>query len=795
MIRITRWVLDHPWLTIISILVVTVFLGYSIRNIKVDPDITSSLPQNIPEKRLYDRMNEIFPSKDMVMIAIEADSLFSPKTIATIFEITRQLEDLPDVYSVISPTNVRIISGTEEGLDVREILSEPPKTREEIEKYRYTLFHSDLPIENLISKDGRMAGIMVFLKNTVKPEDAAEEVMQFVDSLKTDLKVYVTGKPVLTVYMGRGIARDMGLLFPLVIVLIIVILWLSFRSWRGILLPLGVVIIANIWTVGLMALLGVPISHSTNLLPILLASIAVADGIHILHRYYDSVRPNRSAKEIVLGVMEELNMPVMLTSVTTAFGFLALNTSRVGSVGDLGEFTAIGVLAAMVFSMTFIPASLSLMRLPKRVIQREHNPVLRRIFAAYGRFVVEKKAYLMGFILLVILWSVAGFPQIHVENNTINYLPKGHPARVAYEEVNRHFAGTTFLTVMVECDEPDGIKDPRVLREMAALEEFLRKQPHVGATLSIADFIRRMNKVMHADDPAYDRIPADTVVEHGTEWVQENGRWVEKPVTFKVPGKELIAQYLQLYEMSSKPEDLANMVNYNYQVARINAFIDTESSNVLRDLDHKVRAYIRKNFHSAKVELTGTSELFLAINDLIVTGQFRSILVSLLLVTLVTSLAFWSVRIGVLNAIPLFFAMVFNFGFMGWAKIDLNIVTMLTSSIAIGVGVDYAVHFIHRYRWLLRNMDEDDAVRHTMVEAGVPIVINAVTVGLGFAILMLSTFISVRYMGLLITLAMFTSCFGAISILPTIFVIFKPKFLWPKEKKEKLQKEKLQGQK
>jgi hypothetical protein len=770
-------VLDHPWLTIGSILIITLFLGYSIKNIGVDPDITSALPQNIPEKILYDRMNEIFPSKDMVFIAVESDSLFSLPVIRDLFVLTDSLEDLPDVYSVMSPTNVKVITGTEEGMEIREILSAPPETREELEAFRRTLYSSDLPVENLIGKKGRMAGIMVFLKNTVKPEDAAEEVMNFIEKRQWPFKTYVTGKPVLTVFMGRGIARDMGLLFPLVIVLIIVILWLSFRSARGVLLPLSVVVISNVWTLGIMALLGVPISHSTNLMPILLASVAVADGIHILHRYYDRIRPDLKPREVVLATMEELNTPVILTSVTTAIGFLALNTSRIGSIGELGGFTALGVMIAMVFSLTFIPAALSLMRFPKRLTKKEHNPIMRKIAAGYAELLVGRYRYFMLGILLIVVFCIAGFPQIVVENNTVNFLPKGHPARVAHEMVNEHFAGTTFLTVMVETDSADGVKEPRVLREMLNVQRYLESLPHVGATMSIADFVRRMNKVMHADDPAYDRIPPDTVIEKGTDWVYENGRWVEKDVTFKVPGRELVAQYLQLYEMSSRPEDLANLVNYNYQITRINAFIDTESNNVLREIDRKLRTFIHDNCRSARMELTGTSELFLAINDLIVSGQFKSIIVSLLLVTLVAAVAFRSIRIGIFNSIPLFFAMFFNFGFMGWAGVDLNIVTMLTSSIAIGVGVDYAVHFVHRYRLRLKEGSEEDAVRKTMVEAGIPIAINAFTVGLGFAVLMLSTFISVRYMGLLITLAMFTSCFGAISILPTLFLVLKPSVL------------------
>ncbi|NOX36316.1 MAG: RND family transporter [Calditrichaeota bacterium] len=781
MFTITRWVVRHPWWTIVLVLAVTAVLGYQIRTIKVDPDITSALPQDIPAKRLYDRMNEIFPSRDFILIAIESDSLFSVEVIQHLYRITRQLEDMPDVYTVMSPTNVKVIRGTESGMEVREILEEPPQTAQEVDVYRQTLFHSDLPIENLISRDGRMAGIMVFLKNTIKPEDAADQILQFFEQQQLPFNYYITGKPVLTYYLGRGMARDMGILFPLVILIIIVILWISFRSFRGVLLPLFIVISSVICTIGLMAIFGVPISHSTNMLPILLASIAVADGIHILNRYFEHAQHSRRSKDTVLAVMKELNAPVIITSITTSFGFLALNTSHVGSVGELGIFTAVGVMIAMVFSLTFLPATLSLLKIPEKIREHKRRSLLSRLAIGYANLLIRHRPLAMGFVIAVVLFAILGFPQIHLENNTISNFPEDHPARLAFEKVNQNFAGTTFLAVMVEGDSAGQIKEPRVLRDMVQLEAFLKSLPHVGATLSIADFIKRMNKVMHADSEAYNRIPDDTVEAIGYEWVERNGRWVEVPVKFKVPGRELVAQYLQLYEMSSKPDDFANLVDYQYQTARINAFIDTESANVLREIEQKTRAFIAENFHSARVELTGTSQLFLAINDLVVGGQFWSILASLFLVTLVTTLSFRSVTIGLFNAIPLLFAMIFNFGFMGWTGTYLNIVTMLTSSIAIGVGVDYAVHFIHRYQMELAMMSEEESLRVTMVEAGVPIVLNALTVGLGFAVMMFSIFAGVQNMGMLITLAMFTTCFGAITILPVIFLTFKPQVLKKKE--------------
>ena len=773
MIKFTRLVVKYPRITIGIILVITLFFAYQLKNIHMDPDITSSLPKHIPAKILYDRMTKIFPSRDFVLVAYESDSLFSPKALQNIFKITEHLQDMPDVYSVMSPTNIKVIRGTTEGMEVKAILTAPPKTKEEIAHYRYTLFHSDLPIENIISKDGRMAGIMVFLKNTVKPEDAAKEVLDYVQSLNLQPDhVYITGKPVLTLYLGRGMGRDMGMLFPMVILLIIAILWISFRNLQGVLLPLGVVLTSVLWTIGLMAFLGIPITHSTNMLPILLSAIAVADGIHILNHYFNRIAAHKGRPpEVIMQVMSELNAPVIITSVTTAFGFLALNTSGIGSVAQLGIFTATGVIFAMIFSLSFIPAAVSIMKIPKHIRRSQKGRLLNRWAVAYADFLIRRKGLMAGIIVGIIVLSVLGWPRIKIENNTINNFPKDHPARIDFEKINANFGGTTFLSIMVEGDSVGQIKEPKVLKQMIALENFLKKHPHVGGTLSIADFIKRMNKVMHANDPAYDRIPDEIVQEKGTEWVQKHGKWVQVPVTFKVPGRQIIAQYLQLYEMSGKPDDFANLVDYDYKTARINTFLDTESSNVLRDLDHQVRRWIKAHFTSARVELTGTSELFLAINDLVVHGQFYSILVSLLLVIGVTSLMFRSIRLGLFNAVPLLFAMIFNFGFMGWAGIPLNIVTMLTSSIAIGVGVDYAVHLIHRYR-LESSNSIPEAIRMTLKDAGVPIILNALTVGLGFAVLMFSIFTGVEEMGLLIAIAMFTSCFGAIAILPVMFLVF-----------------------
>ncbi len=766
-IKRANWVL---W----GVFLLTLVLGYEIKNMKVETDISASLPQGIPAKRIYDKVGKIFPSRDFILVVLETDSLFQPPVLAEIDSLTRVFEDLPGIYSVMSPTNAKIIVGTPEGMEVREALQEIPKTPEEMAAYKKRLLSNNIFTGNLISDDHKAAGIMLFLKKTVRPRVIAGEVIQITQKESQKYKILATGKPVVNYYLAQGMDQDMRLLFPLAILVVFLIPLFRFRRIKMVLIPLGVVIFSVIWTFGVMALVHSPLSHSTTILPILLISIGVADGIHILNHYLSNSRFIKEKDKLVHFTMMELHGPVIMTSVTTMIGFLALNTSKVTSLLQLGIFTATGVFFAMVLSLTFIPASLAKMKIPTH-LKEETGGTLDRLSHRYAALLIRHKWPVLIGILVIVAVSIAGIPQIQLESSDISNFPEHHPLRQATEEVNRHFAGSNYIDVVVEGDKPGAIKEPAVLKRMAMLEDSIKTLPEVGGAISLADFIRRINQVLHNDNPAYYRIPNETETETSRYFDEAKGRWVEE--TFTVPGRELIAQYLQLYEMSGKPEDFANLVDYNYQNAKVTAFLRTSRRTKLKAIDTWTRGFIHRHFDGIHADITGVSELYLAVNDLVVSGQLKSIFLSLFLVFLLTAFMFRSATAGLFNVLPLFFAMFLNFAIMGWFGIYLNLMTMITSSIAIGVGVDYAIHFYHRYRMkFLELKDYEQATDRTMEEAGVAIFINAITVAAGFAILLFSAFKGISLMGLLITLTMVWSSFGALTILPTLFMILKPKF-------------------
>ncbi len=783
--RVIDWITDHPWLVIAVLVAATLFFGYQMKNLKVNPDITEALPKTIPAKRLYDKMNEIFPSKDFIMVVVVTDDIFTPRSIALLDKLTKKIEEFPEVYDVISPTNVKIIEASEEGLDVRPALEKLPETSEEIERFQKRLYSNPIFIKNLISSDQKAAAVMVLIRKNVDSDAFAEKLIKFLDEFqkKEKVKILPAGTPVVNYYISIGIARDMNVFFTSGIVLMFLLLLIIFRNARGVFIPLVVVLSSVIWTLGFMALIGRPLSHATEMLPILLMAIGIADSVHILTHYYQKARIIKEAKPLVRTTMYELYSPVIMTSLTTMVGFLALNTSNMESLMELGVFSAFGVFIALIWSLSFVPSVLVLLKVKVKGKWREERAPLQVPMTSYSRLLINRRRTVAAAIMAVILISILAVTRLYVESSSVSEFPKDHPVRQAAEYVNAHFAGTTTFQVIVEGDRVGYIKEPKVLKRMDELERYAETLPHVGSAQSIADFIKLMNKVLHGGKDEYYRVPEEIEVEEGVIYDEETGKEIK--TTFRVEGRQLVAQYLQLYEMSSSPDDFANFVDFDYKNAKITIFLNTDRDSVLRKVDAAISRFIKEKFQGIKADITGMAKLLLEVRKMVIRGQFLSILASLVLVWFLTTLMFRSPVLGLFNTVPLFFGIFLNFAVMGLLRIPLNIQTMVTSSLAIGIGVDYAIHFIHRYLIEMKGEPAySEAVAPTMQKAGVAIVFNSLIVASGFALLMLSAFTGVREMGFLLALTMLTTAFGALTILPIVFVTLKPKALLKASKKK-----------
>jgi len=788
-----KWTSDfsirHPWLALLVMLLLTVAMSTGLKNLEVDPDVLRDLPDDMPEKVLYDRVGEMFPSKELIFVGLEHPELWTPETLRQVEQLTTAVEDLAVVQQVVSPTNATVVVGTMEGMEIRDAADPFPETAAEAEDFRDFLTEQDALSGLVVSEDGAVASMMIFLEANLQTTEAkaAGQVLEALETTlegiaaqpdTTALTMYPAGRPVTTWVSSKTIGKETGMLTSSALLLMIVLLGALFVNFRGIFLPIGVVVGATLWTMGGMGWAGLAMTHSTEALPIMLIAIGVADGVHIVQAFMVRIR-SMERKAAVIATMDDLRWPVIMTSVTSAAGFLALNTSGVRSIMILGGLTAFGIFVALLFSLSFVPALLVLLPTPKKSRVKQETPkasVLQRLLRAWGDLLVRHKAIATAGILALVGLSVWGATMVQVETSVNENFPKDNPIRIAGEFFNDNFAGVTNLQVVFE-GEPDTVKDPEFLALVQDFQTWAEELDQVGGSSSIVPMLTSMNRVMHAGDPAYDRLPLPLETEQGIDYqLDEEGNEIEVPITREVAGADVISGYFSLLEMSGEPGDLANFVTDDFGSAKVTVFLKSDRKKDMDRIVAEVGTWLDDHQAEAEVEMTGMAVLMLAVNDLITKGQSVSILVSLLLVFILTSVQFRSASLGLCNTLPLFVALFFNFGLMGLFGLDINLMTMGVASMAIGVGVDYGIHFVHRYREDFgREGEPVAALRHTMGEAGVAIFMNALAVAGGFLVLLLASFRGVQTMGLLISLIMAFSALGALTILPLIFTGVRPK--------------------
>jgi len=349
-----------------------------------------------------------------------------------------------------------------------------------------------------------------------------------------------------------------------------------------------------------------------------------------------------------------------------------------------------------------------------------------------------------AFVLLV----GTGIAVLVVDTNPVNYYTTDAPVARATNIVNEHLGGASMLSVVAEGD----IKSPAVIREIDALERHLAEHPRVDVTSSIAKVIKTMNEVMHDDDDAQYRVP-DT--------------------------RDAIAQYFLLYSMSGDPDDFDKLVDFPYQHAQLTVRVNDSSTRAQGEVVQAARRYLEHHPDAPFTLVGGFADLFTELVHHIVYGQVSSLLVSIILVGLLVALLFRSLVAGLLAILPLGMAMLLLFGLMGYTHIELNVATAMLSSIMIGVGVDYTIHFLWRYKDERQRLEPAEAVRVTLTTSGRGIVFNALSVVVGFAVLMLSAFLPVQFFGILVVVSIGACLVGALVILPAVALVFRPGFLEP----------------
>ncbi len=736
-----------PVMNLIILLLITIFLAQVMTSrSRMETDLDKYMPQNHPAFIYSDQAESIFNIKDGIIIAIEnPDGIYNHGTLSKIKDITRKLGKMPeidkdDVTSLYTADN---IVGTEYGMDVKAFYKKTPTSAEDLAKLQQNVRSNDMIFGRIVSEDETVSVIVANIGDDVFSQQFYDDILKMAKSFEGPEKLYVAGTPIVEGTMAYLGPRDMKKMVPIVILVIILVLLFVLRSLKNSFFTLLVVVLSVIWTFGLMAAIGIPIYAVSTMIPVMLIAIGVADGIHLYSHLdlYLAKHPGASKREAVADMLKGMWKPVMMTSVTTAVGFISLLTSEVYPIKYFGLFTAFGVIAAMFFSLILIPSGILAFGLPKR--KRSHKNKQRNEDQLSYRFAdtIVKYKYLTPILTAVIIViSLWGVSKVWINSSFLEKFEKDSDIVMTDKFINEHFGGTSMLNVIIEAVDQDKFKQPEVLRAVSRLQEDVENLSMVGNSFSLGDYLKRMNKVMHADDKAYNIIP---------------------------DSKELIAQYLLLYEMSGDPENLWKVIDYNFAKANLTFQIKSDNSKVIKNVIAQIESH-RPELEALdlKINFAGSGYKALVFTDLILEGQIKSLLMSLGIIIGLLSLMFKKISIGLIGSVPIILTSLISFGIMGLVNIPLSTTTALLSSIAVGIGIDYAVHFIERYKiYAQQTNDKQKTISLTMHHSGRAIIFNAFVVIAGFLVLLFSVFPPNRQLGALVSLNMFTSLVGTITIM------------------------------
>jgi predicted RND superfamily exporter protein len=769
----TAWVTRNPVWVIIATLLVTAVAVLQASSIKIVIDTNKLMPQSNAYVSTSTDIEKIFGSKHVVVVGVhpKQGDIWQPYVLSKIQRMTRDFQQVPGVVKdnlmSLSARRAKGIAGDSDGLVVRPLMGRVPADELELRQLREAIQDNPVYRNTLVSDGGDLAAVIVeFADEPAGFQTIMDKVNAVVNAQRDDsVEIYVGGLPN---YISKieTYSERMALFFPLAILVLSGVLYAAFRTVQGMLLPLVTALLAVVWGVGVMGAAGIPMDAFNATTPILILAVATGHAVQLLKRYYEEYEallgqgdlpPREANRQAVINSLASVGPVMIAAGGVAALGFFSLVVFEISSVRTFGIFTGIGILAALILELTFIPALRSILPAAKRRKGRDFGSglwgwVIRRIDAGVNSAKGRRSIYAGT---LVIMAAAAVGTTLIVEDNSVKrYFAATESFQRDDQELNKRLGGTNTVYLLIEGRSADAIKDPAVLKAMSDMQAYLSKEPGVGKTLSLADFIRRMNRAMHGDDPAYDTIPDD---------------------------RELISQYLLLYSMSGEAGDFDSYVDYDYRRAKLTAYIKTDSTAYAAQLIEKIRERADNTFPAGvSVRIGGSVPQDQALNEAMVKEKLLNIAQIACVVLIVSSLLFRSVIAGLLVLAPLLLTVLFNFGLMGWSGILLNIPTSLTSAMAVGIGADYAIYLIFRLREELgREAGAEAAVRRVLTSAGEPILFVATAVAAGYGVLLLSEgFYIHMWLAILIISSMLMSALAALVLIPSLLLSLRPAFMF-----------------
>jgi hypothetical protein len=658
---------------------------------------------------------------------------------------------------VQSLVNADSITFEDDALVAKKLVPEGDLTPESIAGLKERVASWDIYQGQLVSKDLSLTAISVIIKTTdidLKTLINAELVRLTRDP-PAGIQVFVAGEPIVIDHIGTAILQDLPLLVPLMAIVLILVLFYSFRSLKGVVYPLLSTLLAVVWTLGLQGYLGIPLSLVGSTIPVLLMAIVSAYGIHQMNHYYEDHKTNKFA--VLRHNAKSVGLAILLSGLTVMIGFGSMITLEFIPIRDFGLFTAFGDLVGVLAALYVLPALLMVGK-PDRDNSR-YVPAdqkkdliagLLRVLRDFGKTHPGRVLVVTAAALAVLL---VGTGMVRSNMDLVKFFDKNDSVRVSDKILNEKMAGTKTLSVILDSDlrdpttrkgNPDTLVElttPEVLKKVDQFSVDLKaKFPFVTKVSSYTDVLKKMNQAMNAGDPKAYTIPDDPA---------------------------LIGQYLVIFSGDTKA-----LLTTNHDKLRLMVSMNGGTMDQVHAVALEAEAYFDPAFRTAnhlQVQVAGQEQMTYNSNQALMKGTLESIVACIVIVFLLLLLVLKDLRMGLIAIVPIVLCLVVDFGYLGFTGTDLNTATAMVSSIGIGIGIDFSIHFITWYRReLLVDRNVLAAVDRTILHKGRAIVYNWMTIVAGFLVLTASKMGPLQDFGLLTALCMTVTAAGSLVIVPAI---------------------------
>ncbi|EGR1584229.1 RND family transporter [Vibrio parahaemolyticus] len=706
----------------------------------------------------FDEIQTTFAKTDnlAIVIAPEDGDIFTPQTLSLIQKITVDAWQVPYSSRVDSIANYQHTEAFDDDLLVEDLLySEYELTPERISKVKSIALSEPVLKSALVSEKGDVTVVNITVQ---LPEmDKTAEVEEVVSSINAMIDRYQRAYPDVTFHKAGIIAMnhafmtaaqdDSSTLVPTMLVVILVFLTIMLRSILSVIATLIVIIGSVMATMGISGWAGMFLSTATVNVPTLIMTLAVADCVHVIATMRQSMKNGFTKVQSIERSIALNFVPILITSVTTAIGFLMMNMSDSPVLRDFGNLSALGVMVACLLSVTLLPALLKLLPIH---VKMETSQDQKHVMDRLGDFVVSQRRALLPLSVVVIVVCASLIPLNKVNDESVEYFGQRNEFRQAADFMEERISGMTNISIAIKTNESQGIAAPDFLNTIGEFSSWLRDQPETDHVATLADVYKRLNKNMHGDDEAYYSLPQE---------------------------RELAAQYLLLYEMSLPYGlDLNNQINVDKSSIKMVLTVANLGSVELVDLENRIYQWFAEHAPQYQVVASSPSLMFAHIGETNMASMLSTLPITLVLISALLIFALRSVRLGLISLMPNIAPAVIGFGLWALISGEINLGLSVVVTLTLGIVVDDAVHFLSKYQRARREgQTAEQAVRYAFHTVGRALWITTVVLVAGFSVLAMSSFRLNADMGQLSAIVIFIALVVDFLFLPTLLMLFDKK--------------------